>query len=118
MGNLIVNCNVEDVSDGFHTFGELYNHRHVLFLALMKSHPDISWKSLLHADGTMFGGMFIAGMELPMGQVTYHIPYYRNWDMLWNITTIDKAPKYDGHTSKMVVVRLESFIRSLALDQI
>jgi len=33
---------------------------------------DRSWKSFKHADGTMYDGMFIAGIETPEGQYTYH----------------------------------------------
>jgi len=39
-------------SDGYHTFDELYEHRHWLFLSLMKMWPERAWASKLHADGT------------------------------------------------------------------
>jgi|LakMenE27Jul10ns_1017307.scaffolds.fasta_scaffold00633_3 hypothetical protein len=68
-------------SDGYHTFAELYEHRHALFLALMRSNPQRSWISLRHHDGEIpFGdpNWFIAGMDLgsrgvPI-QITYHLP--------------------------------------------
>lgn len=35
----------EEQSDGYHTFAELYEHRHALFLCLMASAPSLSWKA-------------------------------------------------------------------------
>jgi hypothetical protein len=55
---------IDDVSDGYHTFAELYQHRFALFLALCRA-LEMGWKSRLHADGTMYPGWFIAGIELP-----------------------------------------------------
>jgi hypothetical protein len=34
-----------DVSDGYHTFNELYEHRHMLFLMLMYSRCQDAWYS-------------------------------------------------------------------------
>ena len=43
------------LSDGDHTFEELYFHRMILFSIICNMNTDISWKSQLHDDGTMFG---------------------------------------------------------------
>ena len=61
-----------NTSDGYHTFNELYHHRAVLFSVIVKIFADRAWKSKLHADGTMYDGMFIVGIETPDGQATYH----------------------------------------------
>lgn len=84
-----------DISDGAHTFGELYEHRMYLFALFVNSHRDISWKSYLHSDGTSFDDYFIVGINTPEGQYSYH---YKNefWD-LFNVKILDKAPEYDGH---------------------
>jgi hypothetical protein len=67
--------NTNEISDGYHTFGELYEHRAALFVALINRCTDIpSWISHQHHDGTMFNGYFIAGMNLPTGQISYHLP--------------------------------------------
>ena len=92
-----------EVSDGYHTFNELYEHRHALFANLVKLNPN-TWKSKLHDDGTMFDGWFIAGIELKEGVITYHIPL-RLWD-LFRCQEIEKSPKWDGHSSNDVVERL------------
>ena len=35
----------KDISDGHHTFGELYKNRIIVFCTLCNLLPDISWKS-------------------------------------------------------------------------
>ena len=96
-------------SDSYHTFGERYEHRDTLFAALMTTTPGISWKSKFHDDGTRFPDMFVAGMQLPTGDITYHLPE-EMWDMLGYIKTLERAPKWDGHTPEDVLSRLERWI--------
>lgn len=48
-----------NTSDGYHTFNELYHHRAVLFSVIVGNFATRAWKSKLHADGTMYEGMFI-----------------------------------------------------------
>lgn len=86
-----------DISDGYHTFGELYYHRMVLFLAVQKAHKDISWKSKQHSDGTMFKGYFIVGINTPEGVYSYHYED-RYWGLFGDIEELEFAPEYDGHT--------------------
>ena len=53
---------VGDLSDGYHTFNELYRHRSMLFLSLcLTSFRNKAWKSLSHEVGgdPMYNGMFI-----------------------------------------------------------
>lgn len=96
-------------SDGYHTFDELYEHRHRLFLLLMKAHSERAWASRKHSDGTSIEGWFLAGMTLRDGhQVSYHLP-----DRLWGRVerlgvTTDDPPEWDGHTSDDVLKRLEA----------
>lgn len=96
-----------NISDGYHTFNELYDHRCALFIALMRSNPEISWRANNHDDGSSFDGWFIAGMHLPSGDITYHLPIDK-WNLLDNkcIQTSLRAPKWDGHTPADVVERL------------
>lgn len=97
---------VQYVSDGHHTFKELYDHRHALFIALL-SVMDHAWKSLKHDDGSSFEGYFIAGIELNGKMISYHLP-----NELWayvHATPLDCAPKWDGHTPADVVERLMGF---------
>lgn len=99
-------CPVGQVSDGFHTFDELYEHRCLLFLLVLSLNEYGGWKSKLHDDGTMFDGWFIAGYDdLKGGPITYHLPI-----SLWSMArckSLDRAPKWDGHTPADVCKRIK-----------
>lgn len=90
--------NKGDVSDGYHTFDELYEHRMQLF-ALIINTPQYNkkaWKSKLHADGTMYDDYFIVGITLDNKEsYTYHY-HIKYWD-LFGCKVVERAPKYDGH---------------------
>jgi hypothetical protein len=109
-----------DTSDGYHTFNELYEHRYVLFMALMFSlkNQERTWMAKLHQDGTCVDNYFIAGIMLPTGTVSYHLP-----DRLWTrcvatgCKVLDQAPKWDGHTSNDVISRLNRYCVGL-IDEI
>ena len=88
----------KNISDGYHTFEELYYHRMILFYVIMKNYPEFSWKSKQHNDGTMFDDDFIVGINTPEGQYTYHYKL-KYWD-LFDVKEIEKAPEYDGHKPK------------------
>lgn len=99
----------KEISDGRHTFGELYGHRIALFCALCNLLPEISWKSKKHFDDEndpMFDGNFIAGINTPDGIVTYHIKL-KYWEKFC-IPELERAPKYDGYDSFDVIERVYS----------
>lgn len=100
-----------DTSDGYHTFDELYEHRTALLAALCVTLPDYSWKSKFHDDGTMYDDMFIVGIMLPMGTVTYHCEM-KYWDMFDKVDEFPKAPAWDGATSDDSIKRLSSFAKT------
>lgn len=83
------------VSDGSHTFDELYFHRMTLFAVICNSHKKLAWKSWKHDDGTMFDDYFIVGVETPQGQYTYHYQS-EHWN-LFAVKELDFAPRWDGH---------------------
>lgn len=85
----------KDISDGYHTFDELYYHRMVLFSIICNQNKDVAWKSKLHHDGSMFDDSFIVGISTPEGQYTYHY-HLDHWDM-YDVKELEKAPDYDGH---------------------
>lgn len=97
--------NIGEFSDGYHTFNELYHHRAVLFSAICNMFPEKSWKSKLHDTGDMFDGMFIVGIETEYGQATYHYDIEPYWDM-FKVKELEKAPKWDGHTSSDAIERI------------
>lgn len=98
-----------EISDGFHTFNELYHHRALLFASLCAVAPkNIVWKSKLHDDGTMFDGMFIVGIQTDEGQATYHYDIDPYWDM-FDVPEVQSAPKFDGHTPEIALERIFNY---------
>lgn len=87
------------LSDGYHTFNELYDHRAILFSIICNQNKAIAWKSKKHDDGTMFDGMFIVGIKTPLGQYTYHYDIKPYWEM-FDVEELENAPKWDGHQPK------------------
>lgn len=90
-----------EMSDGYHTFADLYEQRLVLSAALAKNNPH-AWKSKRHEDGSVpfGGGWFIMGFDTDEGCYTYHYEL-KDWD-LFQCKELDKGKPWDGHTSKDV----------------
>ena len=112
-----------DVSDGWHTFDELYHYR-MLYNAGMAneltrhfqySNPiDVGpvCKSWRHSDGELCFGKdnyFVVVMQLPTGQVSNHY-HGDHWD-LFKVPEVERAPEYDGHTPQQAAERLEKYLR-------
>lgn len=97
-----------EISDGSHTFGELYHHRAILSAVILNSFKDRSWKARYHSSGEMIQGFFIVGIETPEGQFTYHYPI-EYWKV-FRIEVKDLAPEWDGHSSDDIE-RLFSLIK-------
>lgn len=92
-----------DISDGYHTFSELYEHRHRLFLALVKALPGLG--SYWVPDH--YEGWDLVVLELPDGQVSYHLPSSYRWCFeSWLVKQPLEKHIYDGHTSWDVLDRL------------
>lgn len=103
----------KDISDGHHTFRELYLQRLIMFCTICNNFPNLSWKSKKHFDeehDPMFNGDFIAGINTPEGVASYHIKL-EYWD-LFDIPEIDRAPKYDNYTPDDVMKRILSLSKS------
>ena len=89
-----------EISDGYHTFNELYDHRMILFAVICNKNNSIAWKSWKHHDNTMYDDYFIVGINTPSGQYSYH--YHKDsWD-LFKVPELTKAPMWDGHNPEDV----------------
>ncbi len=105
------------ISDGYHTFDELYEHRITLYIALCKQiasywdaecAPNPVWRSQKHSDGSNIEGWFVLGLyQDNNSQITYHLPNDR-WDETEFAVSLEKAPDFDGHTSADVLERIKS----------
>lgn len=105
------NIDKGSVSDGYHTFDELYEFRKVynavLFNAWAASGIYDVHKSENHHDGEACfgGGWFIVVAVLPGGQISNHYEM-KDWN-LFNVPYLHSAKfAFDGHTSDDVLVRL------------
>jgi hypothetical protein len=107
----------DQISDGYHTFGELYEQRRALIavLATLATFEGDAWRSKSHHpdDEPMFAGHFIVGIDLPTGPVTYHFGL-EHWDDFTPVPECDHAPKWDGATPADTVSRCLELVRSVA----
>jgi len=110
------------VSDGYHTFGELYESRNILYIAFCKllfnylviqrsyEEADDIWKSRIQSDGKQEEGWFLLGIAKgPGSQITFHLPD-KYWGQLAFIKELPIAPPYDGHTTADVLARIQARI--------
>lgn len=97
------------ISDGYHTFAELYEHRHALFLNLVRIFVDqykYCYICFDHYEGWDLITIPVRGIS-----VGYHIPIsYRKY-YAWGLIHISKEDqekmyKEDPYTSQDVVNRL------------
>lgn len=104
--------NYDEISDGYHTFNELYEFRKIynacLFNEWAKTEAIPVYKSKRHYTGEecFGGGWFIVVAETPFGQISNHYEL-KDWD-LFQVPCAEKSlVEFDGHTSKDVLERLE-----------
>jgi len=113
--NKIIKSSVVDdnkISDGYHTFDELYKHRIMLYMVVCRlavaNGGFECWKSIKHHDYSEYEGWFIMGLKSnahPEFNITYHLPM-TCWNDCDFAKTLDNAPEWDGHTSNDVLMRL------------
>ena len=106
------------ITDGYHTFQELYESRKVLnaamFNQLASDDRKKVQKSMRHSDGELCfgGGWFIVIAMIPSGQISFHYPI-ADWDLFheveaYHVPTI----QYDEHTTEMVLLRLRQALEA------
>ena len=105
------------ISDGYHTFDELYRYRMIYHAWAIKAWQQAGWpvvKSHRHHDGDLCfgGGWFIVSAQLPSGQVSNHYED-KYWD-LFNCPEVEMAPEWDGHTPQQAADRIERALKSPA----
>ena len=104
-----------EVSDGYHTFNELYRYRmlyNAAFFNLLARNGQVEvCKSRKHSDGEKCFGSddwFIVMAMLPTGQVSNHYES-KYWD-LFDVPERETAFEYDGHTPNEAADRLEQYL--------
>lgn len=107
--------NIGRISDGYHTFDELYYYRMLYNAAFLneyaKKYPEAVVKSKRHDNGELCfgGGWFIVQANLPTGQISNHYEE-KYWD-LFKIPESDRGFEFDGHNPEIASKRLEDFLR-------
>ncbi len=104
------------LSDGYHTFNELYEMRHALWIALCRAieadpsrcHSEHVWRCKLNSDGTAYPGWFLLAITEESGQqLSFHLPLSK-WDECDFAHTYEEPQSFDGHTSADVLERLRT----------
>lgn len=105
-----------EVSDGYHTFNELYRYRmlyNAAFFNLLARNGQVEvCKSRKHSDGEKCFGSddwFIVMAILPTGQVSNHYKS-KYWD-LFDVPERETAFEYDGHTPNEAADRIEKYLK-------
>lgn len=109
-------ADIQKVSDGYHTFEQLYNFRKLYNAALFNEWAAQNkysvHKSKKHFDGSncFDGGWFIVMATLPdmPGQISNHYKV-EDWD-LFKCEEREMAEKWDGHSADGVEERLKRFL--------
>lgn len=101
-----------EVSDGYHTFNELYYYRMLYNAAFFNLLPK-EWvhKSKRHHTGEecFGGGWFIVMANLPTGQISNHYEL-KDWD-LFQVPEKEFADEWDGHTPQEAAERLREYLQ-------
>lgn len=105
-----------EVSDGYHTFNELYRYRmlyNAAFFNLLARGGQVEvCKSRRHSDGEKCFGSddwFIVMAILPTGRVSNHYES-KYWD-LFDVPERETAFEYDGHTPNEAADRIEKYLK-------
>ena len=121
---------IGDLSDGYHTYKELYEFRKVYNAALfnewaenLETSSDFGQalfnvpkynvhKSWRHSDGELCfgGGWFIVVAQIPAGQITNH--YKVDCWSMFNVPETENALfEYDGHTAADTINRMAALLQ-------
>lgn len=110
--SITIPLNIEDtrrVSDGYHTFEELYQHRILLYLNLtllaLRLSPtwDARWKP-------HYPGWPVLFLKTPAGQISYHFEE-KYLPFIEDRIERDDNYQWDGHTSDDVLARLMELLK-------
>ena len=100
------------ITDGYHSFDELYEHRNLLFLNFL-IHADYREEVTTYytEDPNIPGWILVVMKSKKLGQISYHMEEGYS-QFLKYITKIPwEQHEWDGHTSQEVIYRLANNIR-------
>ena len=92
----------DDISDGYHTFDEIYMHRKMLYINLCLIHKD----QCVWADHKDWDSIVLV-WNSPHGQISYHVSYDMVGLLKGRIKQVEFGEHgWDGHTPENVLNRL------------
>lgn len=94
---------VQQISDGSHTFKELYETRNALTLVVLKllrKQGFTPWYSLQQFDGNMPAGYFLCGFEMGGKMISFHVQVGYLPLFIPICKELHTAPEWDGSTSQ------------------
>ncbi|MBX3017963.1 MAG: hypothetical protein KF767_08745 [Bdellovibrionaceae bacterium] len=101
----------KDISDGYHTFDELYDHRCLLYIHLCQlNHLLCTWRP-------DFDGWFVLYFETPQGQISYHCPNHYLY-LVEPLIRKSENTVFDGHVSTTVAARIERMAVTFMNDRL
>lgn len=80
--------------------------RDALFVVLLLINWKTAWRSRKSAEGRTEAGWIFAGLVLPTGVEVVHTLPAGLWGALGLLTTFERAPEWDGHTTEDASRRL------------
>ena len=96
---------LKDVSDGYHTIDELYDHRCLLFALLcLQMKGQVFYKMDVNSPG-----WFILYLETKYGQISYHLKDVF-LPAIQSVAVYDADHSWDGHTSEDVLNRMNQLL--------
>ena len=106
----IENIERNSISDGHHTFQELYDHRALLFIFLcLQNKNECVWK---YSDEDYF----LLYYKSKYGQISYHIENKYLY-LIKDIIKNDPHYKFDGSTPGSVIARLNLLTETFDEDR-
>lgn len=92
-----------ELSDGYHTFSDIYRHRNLLFINMCLASPE----KCVWADHQEWDSAVLV-YNAPAGQISYHISYDQVPFILHKIKEVKFGEHgWDGHNPRNVLERLE-----------
>lgn len=97
-----------DMSDGYHTFDELYEHRCLLYLTWLVEEKLRGIKRDVFFLPDHFEGWDLVATNLGRDQISYHVPAKYRRILERHFTRNDRLESlWDGHTAQDVTERME-----------
>ncbi|GHV21870.1 hypothetical protein FACS189428_2990 [Clostridia bacterium] len=111
-GDILLNgIETGKISDGYHTFDQLYDHRCLNFIAFVKNAGLPVFRTTVNFEGQPQGDWFILYTDATdkMKQISYHLPM-KYWVLCEFAETTPKVHVFDKHNGEDVLARIREYL--------